>query len=90
MIYEFRCPATATVYMNQAMAEQLLEKIGHSPDSKGVITVQQMAGAVDALKAMTANESDQSLRNAMAAHIEPMIQMLEEAKQANHNITWGV
>jgi hypothetical protein len=50
MIYEFKSRATGTVVTTQAVAERILQIIGKSTTSKGVILPEQMPAAIDALK----------------------------------------
>ncbi len=90
MIYKFKCPATATVHMNTAMAELLLKIAGRSPAEKGVITVQDMPAVIDALKAANSTGTDDGDGAALTEHSEPLIRMLEEARSAGQNVTWGV
>lgn len=51
MLYEFKSRATGTITMTDPVGRQVLEIIGKSPDPKGVITVQQLPAAIQALKA---------------------------------------
>lgn len=90
MIYKFKCPATATVHMNTAMAELLLEIVGRPPAEQGVFAVQDMPEIINALKAASEKTSDDDSVTAMAEHSAPLIRMLEEAQAAGQNITWGV
>ena len=50
MIYEFKSRATGTVVMTKAAAEWILGVIGKRPGPTGIVTVDQMPGAVDALR----------------------------------------
>lgn len=51
MLFEFKSRATGTITMTDPVGRQVLEIIGKSPDPKGVITVQQLPAAIQALKA---------------------------------------
>ncbi len=90
MIYKFKCPATATVHMNTAMAELLLKIAGRSPAEKGVITVQDMPAVIDALKAANSTGTRDGDGAALTEQRQPLIRMLEEARSAGQNVTWGV
>lgn len=56
MIYEFKSKATGTVVMTAPVAERLLAIIGKAPGPQGIITVQQMPGAIAALEQAVAQE----------------------------------
>ncbi len=60
MIYEFKCRATGSVVMTQAVAERLLEIISGSPGPKGIITVSHMPMAIQALEKAVALDKEQS------------------------------
>jgi Domain of unknown function (DUF1840) len=60
MIYEFKCRATGSVVMTQAVAERLLEIISISPGPKGIITVSNMPMAIQALEKAVALDKEQS------------------------------
>lgn len=59
MIYEFKSRATGSVIMTRAVAEWILQIIGKTPGRTGIITVDQMPGAVDALNRAIAQEKEQ-------------------------------
>lgn len=70
MLYEFRSTATGTVTMVSKTGRQILEIIGKSPDSTGIITVAQIPAAIAALEkaaraepAPTGNEPDDQDRD---------------------------
>ena len=50
MIYEFKSRATGTVVMTKSAAEWILGVIGKTPGPTGIITVDQMPGAIEALR----------------------------------------
>ncbi|HEY0878189.1 MAG TPA: DUF1840 domain-containing protein [Zeimonas sp.] len=58
MIYEFKSRATGSVIMTKAVAEWILQIIGKTPGRTGIITVEQMPGAVDALNRAIAQEKE--------------------------------
>jgi Sec-independent protein translocase protein TatA len=50
MIYEFKSRVTGTVVMNKGPAEWILGVIGKQPGPQGIITVEQMPAAIEALR----------------------------------------
>lgn len=50
MIYEFKSRATGSVIMTKPVAEWILQIVGKTPGATGIITVDQMPGAVAALR----------------------------------------
>jgi hypothetical protein len=67
MIYEFKCRATGTVVMTQAVAERILQTIGKPAEAKGIITQAQMGPAIDALRqAVIAEHEAMALDRAQA------------------------
>ena len=63
MLYRFKSQASADVVMLETNARQLLDIIGKSAASAGVITVDQMAGAISSLEAAVAREARDGKRN---------------------------
>ncbi|MFT4267468.1 MAG: DUF1840 domain-containing protein [Xenophilus sp.] len=63
MLYRFKSQASAEVVMLEANARQLLDIIGKPAASAGVITVDQMAGAMAALEAAVAREARDGKHN---------------------------
>jgi len=50
MIYEFKSRVTGTVVMNKGPAEWILGVIGKQPGPQGIVTVEQMPAAIEALR----------------------------------------
>lgn len=50
MLYEFKSRATGSVIMTKPVAEWILGIVGKTPGRTGIITVDQMPGAVTALR----------------------------------------
>ena len=69
MIYEFKSRATGTVIMTKPVAEWILQIIGKAPGRTGIVTVDQMPGAVDALNRAIEQEKEElrAERRAMEA-----------------------
>ena len=70
MLYRFKSQATADVVMLEANARQLLEIMGKPSGPKGIITVDQMPGAVSALEAAIASDGQQNQHNHDAFAVE--------------------
>ena len=58
MLYEFKCRATGTVTMTESVGRKIVELMGKSPGPKGIITVDQMPGAIAALEAACKRENE--------------------------------
>ncbi|MFT3800489.1 MAG: DUF1840 domain-containing protein [Burkholderiaceae bacterium] len=56
MIYEFKSRATGNLVMTQDVAERLLGIVGKSPGPTGIITAEQIPGAIEALERAVARE----------------------------------
>lgn len=50
MLYQFKSRATGSVFMVKSVAEHILHLIDKPPGKTGIITVEQIPGAVAALK----------------------------------------
>lgn len=61
MIYEFKSRATGSVIMTKPVAEWILQIVGKTPGATGIVTVEQMPGAIAALRAAIEQER-QALR----------------------------
>ena len=56
MLFEFKSRATGSVVMTADVGKKVLPLIGKTPDPKGIITVDQMPGAIAALEAACKRE----------------------------------
>ena len=56
MLYEFKSRRTGTVTMTQSVAERLLEIMGKTPGPTGIITVEQIPAAIEALERAVRHE----------------------------------
>jgi hypothetical protein len=50
MLYEFKSKATGTVVMTGPVAERMLAIIGKEPGPRGIVTVEQLGPAIEALQ----------------------------------------
>jgi len=104
MIYEFKSRRTGTVTMTQSVAERLLEIIGKSPGPTGIITVEQIPGAIEAMRRAVSHEpppppesddphekaADPNIYVSLGQRTWPLIDMLKEAHAKGVDVTWGV
>lgn len=56
MLFEFKSRATGSVIMTADVGKKVLPLIGKTPDPKGIITVDQMPGAIASLEAACKRE----------------------------------
>lgn len=59
MLYEFKSRATGSVIMTKPVAEWILQIVGKQPGPAGVITVDQIPGAVEALRQAIDREKEE-------------------------------
>ncbi|MCR6479931.1 DUF1840 domain-containing protein [Variovorax sp. ZS18.2.2] len=63
MLYRFKSRAAPDFVMLEVHARQLLDIVGKSPAPQGIITVEQIPGAIAALEAALAREGGNSHNN---------------------------
>ena len=63
MLYRFQSRASPDFVMLEVHARQLLDIVGKSPAPQGIITVEQIPGAIAALEAALAREGRNSHNN---------------------------
>lgn len=103
MIYKFKSKATGDVIMLGPNGDQMLRIIGREPAAKGIIEVDHMAAAIDALQAAVAADeavieaaSDEAADNparpgiTLRQRLWPVIDMLKRALGARQPVVWGV
>ncbi|MDO5102116.1 MAG: DUF1840 domain-containing protein [Lautropia sp.] len=104
MLYEFRSRATGTITMTSKTGAEILRIIGKDPDPTGIITVAQIPGAIAALQKAADDEppppadaakpqDDDTPKEpfvSLRQRVYPLIEMLEQAKAADADVTWGV
>ena len=104
MIYEFKSRRTGPVTMTQSVAERLLEIIGKTPGRTGIITVEQIPDAIEAMRRAVSHEpppppegddphekpADPNIYVSLAQRTWPLIDMLKEAHAKGVDVTWGV
>ena len=102
MIYKFKSKATGDVIMLGPNGDQMLRILGREPSAKGIIEVEHMAAAIDALQAAvvrrrSAGRGRRSRRSAaprsgvtLRQRLWPVIDMLKRARDAGQPVVWGV
>ncbi len=103
MIYKFKSKACGDVIMLGPNGDQMLRLIGREPTPKGIIEVEHMAAAIEALQAAVRGdeapaEADEETADEAAARpavtlrqrLWPVIDMLRRAQAAREPIVWGV
>jgi hypothetical protein len=56
MLYEFKSKAAGTVVMTGPVAERMLAIIGKEPGPRGIVTVEQLGPAIEALQQAVARD----------------------------------
>jgi hypothetical protein len=100
MIYKFKSKASGDVIMLGPNGDQMLRIIGREPSPKGIIEVEHMAAAIEALRAaVLADEapSDEAEdENApgrgvsLRQRLWPVIDLFERSLAARQPVVWGV
>ena len=105
MLIIFKSPASGDVNMLEKNARELLGLLGKNPDDRqGVITVEQLPAAINALQAEIAADKAQPKNSAeshesddgaepeisLAQRALPLLQLLQNALKAKAMVTWGV
>ena len=104
MIYKFKSKAAGDVIMLGPNGDQMLRIIGREPSAKGIIEVEHMAAAIDALQAAVradearqaeAEDGDADAQPARSGitlrqRVWPVIDMLKRAQGAGQPVVWGV
>ena len=102
MLIIFKSPTSGDVSMLEKNAQELLSLLGKNPDDRqGVITVEQLPAAINALQAAIAadkarpknnDESDDEAEPeiSLAQRALPLLQLLQNALKEKAMVTWGV
>lgn len=67
MIYEFKSRATGSIVMTEPVGQRVLEIIGKEPGPRGIITVDQIPGAIAALRKAVDDEALMRIERAQQA-----------------------
>ena len=99
---KFSCKATGSFEMLDEHAALVLAVIGKQPGERGIVTTEQIPGAIAALRAAAALEREASAGAREKSDDEgeqpislgqrafPLLDMLERAQAANTPVLWGV
>jgi hypothetical protein len=101
VIYKFKSKAAGDVIMLGPNGDQMLRIIGREPAAKGIIEVEQMAAAIDALHAAVraveapsdaAEDEDAPGRGGISLRqrLWPVIDLFERSLAARQPVVWGV
>ena len=95
MIYKFRSKAAGDVIMLQPHGDQVLRLIGREPAAKGIIELDAMPAAIQALQNTALQgdipaESDGERGVGLKQRVWPMVEMLKRSHAAGEPIVWGV
>ena len=101
MIYKFKSKAAGDVIMLGPNGDQMLRILGREPAPKGIVDVEQLAGAIAALRAAVqaaealaenAEDEDGPTRDAVSLRqrLWPVIDLFERALAARQPVVWGV
>ena len=106
MLVTFKSATNADLIMHEKSAKEILALLGKSPDdARGIITVEQLPGAIATLQnAVVADktkpqepasrpgntEADDEPPVSLAQRATPFVDMLEHAAKAGEPVVWGV
>ena len=102
MLITFKSRASGKVIMYKKNGKEMLSVLGKNPnDTKGIVTIEQLPGAITALK--TAIKADQALRREpvdeeaetgsqvfLSQRALPILELLENSLEDNVPVTWSV
>lgn len=97
MLITLKSQASADVTMLEVSGKQMLGLLGKdSSEATGIITIDQLSGAIAALKqaveadkdAETGGSSDDRIR--LYQRAPPILEMLEQSLKEETPVTWGV
>lgn len=106
MLYTFKSATNADLIMHEKSGKELLALLGKNPeDPRGIITVEQLPGAIATLQnavvadkarlletapSQSKNETDDEPPVSLAQRATPFIELLESAVKAGEPVIWGV
>ena len=104
MLYKFKSRATADVIMLEPNGRQLVQIIGKTPGQGGIVTVEQIPGAIAAIEAAIAAEERQAQEAAqdgedgsgesaaeavsLRQRAAPLLDMLRRSAAEGREVTW--
>ncbi len=98
MLYRFKSKNMGDVIMLEATGRHILEIIGKSATSKGIIQPDEMPAAIQAIEAAIALEEsrdgkeDETVAEGVGLHqrAKPFIDMLRWNHKSGEEVVWGV
>lgn len=106
MLLTFKSATNADLVMHEKSGKEILALLAKNPDdSRGIITVEQLPGAIATLQQAIAadkarppetasgqpcSEEDDDPPVSLAQRATPFIEMLERAVKAGEPVIWGV
>jgi hypothetical protein len=106
MLFTFQSATSGGLMMFDKGGKEILALLGQDPEeARGIITAEQLPGAISALKtALATDKAKQPEKNTKVIGIEeagdqkvslfqrvvPFIQMLERAEHEKESVIWGV
>ena len=104
MLYKFKSRATADVIMLEPNGRQLVQLMGKTPGQGGIVTVEQIPGAIAAIEAAIAAEERQAQEAAqdgedgsgesaaeavsLRQRAAPLLDMLRRSAAEGREVTW--
>ena len=101
MLYKFKSKAAGNLIMFEAHGDQVLRFIGKEPGPKGILTVEELPGAIAILERLR-RETEESERSSgqlakkpahevsLAQRAQPFRVMLERSLKEGQEVVWGV
>ncbi len=103
MLYKFKSQAAAEVIMLPNTGDEVLKIIGKTPSPTGIVTVEQIPGAIAALQAEIKRRESQPQGEAeteearneedpipLSRRAVPFIDLLKVSAEAGKDVVWGV
>lgn len=101
MLYKFKSAASGDLIMLAANGDELMRVLGRDPAPSGIIEVEAMAEAINAIKAAVAtaeapveksddDDLDKQPRVGPRQRLWPMVSMLERSLAESVPVVWGV
>jgi hypothetical protein len=101
MIYKFKSKAAGDVIMLGPNGDQMLRLLGREPASQGIVDVDQLVAAIEALRAAVladekpaeGSEEDEAAGRGgitLRQRLWPVIELFERSLRAREPVVWGV
>ncbi|MSQ56445.1 MAG: DUF1840 domain-containing protein [Limnohabitans sp.] len=99
MLYKFKSKATGNLIMLEADGDRIMQIIGKSPSAKGILEVEEMAQALQALEQATQasqqpltqdDNEEQTIPVSLRQRSVPFMDMIRRCIKEKQPIVWGV